>query len=295
MTNELDFSVSMGEDLTLGQYVLKNSIDAVKFNMAVEKLAEELSIDRAMTEAGVDEYLTATVAGAFGGEEDAFREQLSLMGTTLESFRELMISQSLGSQAFSHYFGEAWVASVDPSEYYDQFATVSNILFFTVSDEIDGLTGERMQTPLSDAEIENKRALADAVLERLNMGEDFFDLLGEYGEDPSVMPDNNPEQKHTFQGNDRIYNYSLAAFSTEAGEYSDVVETPHGFYIIYRLPLDTGTVAEVVKSQVFRSNLFSAMLDELSISYEFEATPLFENSSLENWYREYKGKNFQTF
>jgi len=296
MTNELDFGAVMGEDMSLGQYILKNSIDAVKFNMAVDRLAGELNIDRASAAAGVDEYLSSTIAGAFGGDEDAFREQLSLMGTTLESFRKLMIYQSLGGQAYEHYFGESWVSSVDPSAYYDQFATASNILLFTVSDELDGLTGERVQTPLGDDEIKQKRELADDLLERLKRGgEDFFKLLDEYGEDPSVMVENNPERKHTFQRNDRIYDYAVAVFSTEVGGYSDVVETPHGYYIIYRLPLDTETVAEAIKTQAFRSDLFSAMLDELSRDYIFEATALFENSSLENWYREYKGKNFQMF
>ena len=291
-TNELNFNVIMDADMTLGQYVIKNSVDGVKFNMAVKKLAEELNIDNAKAEADVDEYLTATINGAFGGDEDAFREQLALMGTTLESFRNIMISQSLGSQTFEHYFGESWILSLDPSVYYDQFATASDILLYTVNDDVDGLTGERVQTPLSDAEIAQKRDLAEIILQRLNSGEDFFELLNEYGEDPSVMLENNPEQRHTFQRNDRIYEFSVAAFSTEVGEYSNIVETSHGYYIIYKLPLDTETVTETVKTQAFRSNLFNTMLDSLSRDYEIEFTELYESSSLDNWYREYKAKNY---
>jgi parvulin-like peptidyl-prolyl isomerase len=292
-TNELNFDIIMGEEMTLGQYVIKNSIDGVKFSMAAEKIAEELNIDRAKTEAEVDEYLAATIKDAFGESEDAFREQLSLMGTTLESFRDIMISQRLGSQVFEQYYGEAWALSVDPSEYYDQFATASDILLFTVANEIDGLTGERVQTPLSDDEVSQKRALAETILERLNAGEDFYTLLNEYGEDPSVMLENNPEQQHTFQRSDRIYDFYVAAFATQPGQYSDIVETSHGYYIIYRLPLDTDAVAEAVKTQAFRSNLFNIILDEYSKDYKVELSAVYESSSLENWYREYKGKNIQ--
>ena len=292
MTKELNLNAMLDAEMTLGQYVIKNSVDGVKFNIAVEKLAEELNINKSKTESGVDEYLTNTIVGAFGGNEVAFREQLALMGTTLESFREIMTFQSLGGQVFEQFYGEQWASTADPSEYYDLFATASDILFYTVNDEVDGLTGERVQTPLSDAEIEKKRALAEDVLERLEAGEDFFGLLNEFGEDPSVMPDNNPKQRHTFQRNDRIYEFSVAAFSTETGNYSDIVVTSHGFYIIYKLPLDTETVAETITTQAFRSNLFNTMLDSLSKDYTIESTELYDNSSLDNWYREYKAKNF---
>jgi len=294
-TNELNFSTMLAEEITLGQYVIKNSIDGVRFNMIVQELAQDLKIDRVMAETEINDYIINTIMEAFAGDEDAFREQLGMMGTTLESFRDIMISQSLGSQVFEYYFGESWVSKVDPSEYYDQFVTVSDILIYTVTDDPNPLTGERMQKPFDDEIILQRRALTETILGRLKAGEDFFQLLDEFGEDPSVMLENNPEQRHTFQRNERIYEFSVAAFSTDVGEYSDIVETPHGYYIIYRLPLDTGTVAEAVKTQMFRSDLFNLMLDDISKDYTFEPTALYEDASLDNWYKEYKEKNFQAF
>lgn len=295
MTNELNFNTDMGEGMNLGQYVIKNSVDGVKFNMALEKLAEELVIDKAQSEATVDEYLTSTIKNAFSGNEDSFREQLALMGTTLESFRDIMISQSLGSQIFEHYYGETWVASVDPSEYYDKFVTASDILLLTVKDEANEMTGEITQTPLSDEEIAQKRELAETILERLKAGEDYYGLLNQYGEDTGVKLENNPEQRYTFQRNGMTYDFANTAFSTEVGEYSDIVEASYGYYIIFRLPLDTEKVVETVKTQEFRSSLFNNKLDDVSKDYTFEPTTLFENASLDNWYREYKSKNYQTF
>ena len=295
MTNELDFNSMMGEGVTLGQYVISNSIDGVKFNMVTETLAEELGLDRVKTIAEVDEYLASTTMETFGGDEDSFRDQLALMGTTLESFRDIMISQSFGNQAFEHYYGEAWVSSVDPSDYYDQFVTTSDILLLTVDSVIDETSGETLETPLSEEVMAQKRALADTILDELKAGADFFELLNIYGEDQGVMIENNPKQRYTFQGSEMMYDYSIAAFSIEVGEYSDVIEAPYGYYIIYKLPLDTEQVAETVKTQEFRNGLFNLMLNDLSKDYTFESTPLFDNAMLDTWYREYKDKNYQTF
>ena len=293
MTNELNFNTVMGEGVTQSQYVINNSVDSVKFSMVVENLAEELNLNKSQAEAEVDEYLTTTIVEAFGGDEASFRSQLALMGTTLESFRDIMISQSLGSQAFQHYYGENWTLTVEPSTYYDMFVTVSDILLFTVKEEINELTGEISQTPLSAAEIRQKRELAETILERLNAGEDFFGLLAEYGEDPGVMTENNPEQQYTIQSSDRIYEFSTAAFSTDIGGYSDIIETSHGYYIIHRLSLDTGAVAEIVKTQGFRNSLFNLMLSDLSRDFSFEPTLQFESTPLETWYKEYKENNYQ--
>ncbi len=292
MTNELSFSTDMGEGMTLGQYVIKNSVDGVKFSIALKKLAAELKLDTSQSAAEVDKYLASTIKDAFNGDEKSFRDQLALMGTTLESFRTILISQRLGDQVFEHYYGESGTLPVNPSDYYDQFITASDILLFTVKDEIDSLTGERKQTPLSDEVIAQKRLLAEAILERLKAGEDFYALLGEYGEDPGIMKENNPQQQYTFQRNEKVYDFSSAASSIEVGKYSDIVETPHGYYIILRLPLDTARVAEVVETKAFRSGLFNMMLDDTSKNYTFESYPLFTTASLETWYKEYKAKNY---
>ena len=296
-TPELDFNLKMTEDMTLGQYVIKNAVDGLKFNIVVDELAKEFNIDRAATEDEVDEYLTTTIAEAYSGDVASFQEQLAMMGTNLESFREIMISQRLGSYVFEHYYGENGAETVKFSEHSDRFATVSYIFLLTTTDEpvYNEETGRMEQKPLSDEVIEHKRALAETILERLNGGEDFFELLNEYGEDPGIIPENNPNQRYTFQRKDMAYEFSDAAFSLEAGEYSDIVELPYGFYMIHRLPLDVEEVARVMETREFLYDIFNQMLDALSSDYVFEPTPLFETTPLDTWYMEYKSKNFNPF
>lgn len=294
-TGELNFSTDMGAGMTLGQYVIKNAVDGVKFSMVTETLAEELKLDRAKTEAEVDEYLTKTVKETFAGDEASFRDQLAMMGTTTDSFREILISQRLGNQIFDRYYGANGTEKIDPTEYYDRFVTASAILLLTVGDELDESTGQMTQRPLSDTDIAQKRALAETILERLDEGENFYALLNECGEDPGLKLENNPEQCYTFQKNEKAYEFANAAFSMDVGTYSGIVETPHGFYIISRLPLDTEKVDETVKTQEFRSGLFNSMLDSKSKDYLFEPTPLFVNAPLETWYKEFKAKNYQQY
>ena len=293
MTNELNFDEPTRDGTPLSQYVIDSSINGVKYNIAVETLAAELKLDRALTETEVDEYLSSTILENFSGDEDAYRGQLLTRGTTLESFRDIMIAHELGNQVFEHYYGESWVSSVDPSVYYDRFVTTSNIFLLTTESEFDETSGELTETPQGDELVAQKRALAESIHKELNAGRDFFELLNEYGEDRSVMIENNPKQRYTFQRNEMIDEYSTVAFSIEVGEYSDIVETPYGYYIIYKLPLDTEAVDEIVKSQEFRNSLFNTMLEDLSKDFTFESTPLFESTSLEALYSEYKDINNQ--
>ena len=292
MTDDLDFYATMSEGMSVGQYVLGNAVDSLRYNIAAEALAEESEgYDRAKTEADADAQVASIIADSFDGDENSFRYELALMGTTLESYRDITISQILGNQVFEQYYGDAWVAFVDPADYYDQFVTTTNILLLTVDSVYDEVTGEMIDTPLSDEVIAQKRALADTILEELNAGGDFFELLNLYGEDPSLSIDSNPGQRYTFQEGEMVYDYSSVAFAMEVGEYSGIIESSYGFYIIYKLPLDTVAVGEAVVTDEFRYNLFNSMLDDLSYDYTYESTSLFDTASLDIWYSEYKEKN----
>jgi|GEM_PF-6473242 len=292
MTSELDFSIDMGEGMALGEYVMKNSVDGVRFSRAVERLAKELNLDRTKVETEVDEYLATTTKDSFMGDQAAFSEQLALMGTTLKSFRQILICQRLGSQVFEHYYGETGKEKVDPAEYYERFATFSNILLLTTKSGTDVQTGQEAQLPLTEEEIAQKRTLADAILEQLKSGSDFYKLLNQYGEDIGVKSENSPKQNYTFQKNEMNYELSKTVFATEPGKYSEIVKASYGFYIVYRLPLDKEAVDEAVKTPAFRYALFNEMLEESSKEDNFTPSLLFQNARLTDWYKEYKAKNY---
>jgi hypothetical protein len=290
MLNELDFNLFINEGMTMGQFVLNNSLDGIRYDIAVRKLAEEMGFTMADAEIEVDRYLASVIEESFGGDQDSLKEYLSFMGTTYDSFRNLTISQILGSQVLEYFYGVNGITPIDPEDYYDKFVTASNILLLTVREEYGEMTGNRMEIPLDTEEIEAKRVLAETIMKRLNNGEDFFELLNEYGEDAGVMADNNPEQAYTFQEYEKNYEFSAAAFAAEIGGYSDIIELQYGYSIVYRLPLNTDRVAEITGSQEFISGLFNSKLNDISVDYSFESTPQFDNLSLDELYMEYKDK-----
>lgn len=74
-------------------------------------------------------------------------------------------------------------------------------------------------------------AKAKEVLEKAKAGEDFDKLIEEYNQDPGQ-----PKAGYTFANNGTmVQSFADAAFKTEIGKISDVVETSYGYHIIKRV------------------------------------------------------------
>jgi hypothetical protein len=82
--------------------------------------------------------------------------------------------------------------------------------------------------------IEDNRARAEEVLEKIERGEEFTDLIGSsYNED--VMMVSTP---YYFTRGEYAEEYEDAAFDLEIGEVSDIIQLEEGFYILQRQPLE---------------------------------------------------------
>ena len=97
--------------------------------------------------------------------------------------------------------------------------------------------------------IEENRAKAEIVLDELNSGKSFNSMVGsKYNDDLMTTTVNG----HYFAEGEMEKAYEEAAFGLEVGAYSGIVETPDGFYIIRRLPLEDDYINdyfETLKSQ----------------------------------------------
>ncbi len=105
--------------------------------------------------------------------------------------------------------------------------------------------------------IEDNRALATAVHQKLQNGEDISDLIKKYGEDKYMSAENG----YYFGKGTYSEAYESAAFDLEIDEVSGVVETYSGFYIIKRLELDDQYIAVNFLS-TFRDRYYLAVFDE---------------------------------
>ncbi|MGN1410167.1 MAG: peptidylprolyl isomerase [Eubacteriales bacterium] len=88
---------------------------------------------------------------------------------------------------------------------------------------------------------EENRAEAEMLLEKLNGGEDFDELIKQYGEDLYLF--NNDDGYYISRGSYQ-QEFEDAAFGLEIGEISGIVRTGAGYSIIKRYPKDAVYMAE---------------------------------------------------
>ncbi len=191
----------------------------------LEQMIDQELIRESATEMGIsisDAELEANIADIIeqsGGEEE-FNQSLQGMGTTYESFRQMLLDQLLSEAVYS-----AVTASISP-----------------VAEQVHA---RHILLPTTE--------MAQEVQARLQAGEDFAYLAREYSEDISsresggdvgffprgVMP---PEVEDV-------------AFSLEVGETSEIVESQFGFHIIQVLEKEEREIAvevfESLRQQTF--------------------------------------------
>ena len=82
----------------------------------------------------------------------------------------------------------------------------------------------------NDAQRDSVRRQAQSLLERVQGGESFEALARQYSQDPGSA--SNGGDLGFFGRNDMVEPFARAAFALEAGELSEVVESPMGYHII---------------------------------------------------------------
>lgn len=93
----------------------------------------------------------------------------------------------------------------------------------------------------SDATDEQKAEVfkkAQEVLDKINAGTDFNELVAQYNEDPGLT-----EAGYYFGKGTMVEPFETAAYALEEGEVSGIVESPFGYHIIKRLSFDDDSIA----------------------------------------------------
>ena len=109
-----------------------------------------------------------------------------------------------------------------------------------ITDEEGNATGE--YTPLDEATVAEKRALAEDLLAQLQAASDkealFDQLMAEYSEDTAADGTLNGADGYTASQGQMVAPFEEAALALEDGAISGIVESVYGYHIILRLPLD---------------------------------------------------------
>lgn len=110
-------------------------------------------------------------------------------------------------------------------------------------------------------EKEKARARAEAVLQRLNKGEDFAKLAGEASEDQISAPKGG-ELAPIILGKTNSEEFEKAAFALKNGETSGIVATSYGFHIIKMVEQQEKRTAPFLDARDFIYSKLKAELEQ---------------------------------
>ncbi len=134
---------------------------------------------------------------------------------------------------------------------------------------------------LSDEEKEKvkeaSKKVAEEVLQKAKDGDDFSELIKEYGWDPGM--ETHPEGYYINKNTNFVEEFKTKAFELKENEISDLVENEnYGWFIIKRLPVDMDYVDEKIKDMIleYDTPTINEMFNKLVEEIEFKESEYME-------------------
>ncbi len=234
----------------------EKAIDNIVSAVVVEQKAQETGVKlTSEEEKSVNSQISETITQK--GSRANYEKWLEDQGLTEDIFKRFIRLEYLTAKLGQVYITD--LSEADLLEYYNSnISRVKHILVSTV---------DQMQQPLSAAEVEAKKALADELLGRARSGEDFDALVAEYSEDPGSK--SQPEGYYLGKGfivgsqGQMVTEFEQMSLALEVGGISEPVETTYGYHIIKRYPNDP-QVLEENKEQILQK----AITEKYAIALE---------------------------
>lgn len=235
--SQVDWSEMSGGQ-SLSDYAMEQALQTTELYAIVESWAKQYGCELTDDDlAGIDTEWNSQVQQA--GSEDAYLKQLANMGLNKTTAQLFSADYYLYSHLYDVYNtagSKLHPAQTDLDTYAQEqgFLTVDDILISTgdVADgDADGLAA--------------KRDRAQMVLGKLNASKDplndFAELANTYSDEAGR--DDYPDG-FTFAPGGGVMDaaFETAAKALQENQWSDLVQTDQGFYIILRKPLDSETV-----------------------------------------------------
>lgn len=211
--------------------VLANTIkekavnDAINEVLTIQKGAEN-GITLSEDEISQIETQISGISATYG--EDGFTLRTRTMGVSSPKQYKKMYNKVMTVQKVQEDM------ETNPTSYYPEDDSVLNdyiqpdkasVKHILIKNATEAAEGEEA------APAEDKRAIADTVLQRAQSGEDFDALVEEFNEDPGAT-----EAGYTFGTGEMDPAFEEASFALQIGEISGIVESSYGYHIIKRIP-----------------------------------------------------------
>lgn len=209
-------------DSTVTYYALTNVCQHVAIYRLFDQFGLKLSDEDRQS---IEDARTAKITEL--GGQGGYATYLKTLGLTDKLYREILAITPMYNQLKEYLYGEGGPEYMTEEEirqtYADLYAHEVHVFISTAEVE----TVEDQDALYAKAEEAHARAVA---------GEDFTDLILEYGDD-TYMAKNPEDGYYLAQGDSGSDVIDEALFALEVGEISDIVTTTNGFYIYKRLPI----------------------------------------------------------
>ncbi len=254
---EKKYGEGIFEDDKYKALLVERTEKAMLENAAFLSLCDEYDIDINTKE--IEKYTSDYInsfAEQLGGKEE-YKKQLAENGMTDHLLRHLISIEALGEA-----LRQAMLASsaIDGSDEKAREVIESDDFIRTLHILIRNDEGDS---------IEENRKKADQVLHQLDTGESFNRMIGRNSEDIYMTTTDG----YYFMRGEYEKAYEDAAFALLENEYSRVVESEDGFYIILRLPKEEDYIEmnfDSLKDRyiyVMFENMINARANELELEY----------------------------
>lgn len=209
-----------GTDITEGIYNFYLCQSSQSRETTERQLLAMFGFNKTAQDAGIaltEQDLLDSAGAADMQEYEALRQITRFLGLTEEEFDLMTRSAAYGNKIYQQKANS--YSTQDLEQYYqNNYVTAKHILLTTESKNKEEVKQE-----------------AEALLNRINKGEEFDTLMKEYSQDPGLESYPNG---YTFTKGDMTEAFETAAFGLQTGEISGVIETEYGYHIIKREPLE---------------------------------------------------------
>lgn len=265
---EVDWTTEIEEGYTYNDWVREYCQVSASQYIAIEQGAKAAGVE--LTEEGraeIEKTLEDSITQYAAGDRDAFMAMLDNMFLTLDYFNYM--------NEVSYYYEEFFNATygIDGSQLSDEdaiafaedngYMRAKHILYKILDDA---------GSALDEATVAEKKAAAEGALSELRACPDletmlttFEEILAAEGEDPGMT---NYPDGYYFTDGEMVESFENGTKALQPYELSDVIESPYGYHIILRLPLEPDSIVDAQYGVTLRTaaatNLYGDMIADLT-------------------------------
>ena len=238
--------------------------DVISQYWAILDKAAELNLSLSEEDqAYIDSVYASDMANYANGDAAAFEEYLSKLYISPSLYRKMLEASQLYASLFTLHFGEGGEALTDE----DALSYAENAGYLHAK-HILVITQDANGTAMSDEDKVSRRALAQELYDELAAIDDkeqllkrFDELMFEYSDDTGLMA--NPDGYHFLPG-EMVAAFEEGTRALEMYAMSEVTESPYGYHIILRLPLELDKAIDRTYGYTLRYIAASALYQTLA-------------------------------